>query len=93
MTIALVIFCIGVIGILLFMVWKAPVLAGVSDSKNSKNISVIAKSKIETIGKEIKTRSLELLHDILKGIRKILIEIEKITSKLLKKIKNKKEES
>ncbi len=91
MTIALTIFCIGVLGILLFMVWKAPVLAGVSESKNSKEISVIAKDKIEIISKEIKNRSLELLQDILKGIRKILIEIEKVTSKLLKKIKNKKQ--
>ncbi len=90
MLISFVIFCISFLSIILFIIWKVPVLAKLPEEDTSKDFILVAKEKIEEgVKKEVKERFEDALQKVLSGIRKILIRIEKITTKSLYTLRRK----
>ncbi len=97
MIISLLIFLTGLLSVFLFLTWKAPLVASLSDIKDPSNDFIIAtKEKIEEgVKKEIKEKFEEMLKRILSSVRRFLIKVEQITTKWLfilkRKGKNKEE--
>ena len=91
MIISLIIFITSAIGILLFLIWKVPLLAKISSEKNpSSDFILNAKEKLEEgVKKEIKERFEELLHVILSNLRRFLVRVERITTKWLYTLRRK----
>ncbi len=91
MVVSLIIFCISLLGILFFLIWKAPLLAKISSEKDSSNDFILnAKEKLEEgVRKEIKERFEELLQMILSNLRRFLVRVERITTKWLYTLRRK----
>ncbi len=91
MIIAFIIFCLSFLGLVVFLIGKAPVLAGFSEQKDDSNDFIIAaKEKIEEgVKKEIRERVEEILHSTLSILRKIILRFEHITTKWLYALKRK----
>jgi Na+-transporting methylmalonyl-CoA/oxaloacetate decarboxylase gamma subunit len=91
MIISLIIFLFGLLFVFLFLTWKAPLVASLSDVEDSSNDFIIAtKEKIEEgIKKEVKEKFEEMLKRILSSVRRFLIKIEQITTRWLFVLKRK----
>ncbi len=85
MLISLIVFCVGLLGVSVFLVWKAPLLAEISTQREpEKDYILSAKEKIEEgVKKEVKGRIEELLQIVLSGLRRFLLRVERITTKWL----------
>jgi Na+-transporting methylmalonyl-CoA/oxaloacetate decarboxylase gamma subunit len=91
MIIFLSLFLLGVLMIFVFLLLKAPLVAGLSEETNSENDFIIqTKEKIEEgVKKEVKERFEELLQRILSVVRRFLIKVEQTTTKWLFTLKRK----
>ncbi len=97
MLISLIVFFISLLGISVFLIWKAPLLAETFvHEEPEKDYILNAKEKIEEgVKKEIKGRAEELLQVILSKLRRFLVRVERTTTKwiyVLKRNKKKREE-
>ncbi len=91
MTIALIIFLIGVLCVLIFLIWKAPLVADLSEEKErTDSFFVTVKERIVLIAKDFKARCESLLQSFLAIIRRVLIKVEQITTKWLCSLKKRK---
>lgn len=90
MLIAFSLFFLGVIMIAGFVIYKVPLLKELSEEPIKDDNSFLAKEKIEEkVKKEVKEIFEDFLHLILQTTRKIIIKIERITTKWLYLLKRK----
>jgi len=92
MLVSFIIFCCSFLGVLFFLIWKAPVLAEVTESRApAKDFVLVVREKIEEgVKRESKERFESFLKNILSVIRKSLLKIEQTTTKWLYTLKRKK---
>jgi len=90
MVISLVVFSLSFFGLIIFLFWKAPIVASMPERKNQKDFLVVAKEKFEEeVKREVGEKVDSFLQSSLSLFRKFLIRIEKITTKWLYKLKRK----
>ncbi len=91
MLIAFILFFIGALGIAVFVIYKLPLLKDLSDEIPEEDNSVNStKEKIEDkVKKEVKEILEDFLHLILQNTRKVILKIERITTKWLYLLKRK----
>ncbi len=95
MIISLIIFCLSLLGIFLFLTWKAPALADFSekDIDDDKDFIVTAKEKLEeSVRNEVREGFEEALGRILSSLRKVIVKVERVTTKWLYTLKRRKRE-
>ncbi len=91
MLIAFILFFIGTIAVALFVIYKVPVLNELSEETAVEDNSINStKEKIEDkVKKEVKEILEDFLHLILQNTRKVILKIERITTKWLYLLKRK----
>ncbi len=91
MIVFLVIFCLSLLGTFLFLTWKAPALVDFSEKDvDDKDFIVAAKEKLEeSVKKEIRERFEEALGRMLSSLRKVIVKVERVTTKWLYTLKRK----
>ncbi len=80
-----VIFFIGALSVLLFLIWKVPVLVKLPEEKEEKKDFISsAKEKLEEgVKKEVNERFQNLLQKFLSDLRRITIKVEKTVTRWL----------
>ncbi len=91
MVFGLIVFCLSVLGLFLFLTWKAPLVADLSEKENDKGDFILsAKEKLEEgIKKEVEEKFENFLQRVLSVIRKGIIKVEALTTKWLYTLKRK----
>ncbi len=94
MIVSFIVFCTGLLGIFLFLAWKAPVLTELSEKEDGKNDFILAaKEKLEEgVEKEVKERFEVFLQRFLSCLRRFLGKIEQLTTKWLYTLRRKRKE-
>lgn len=86
----LIIFVAGIVGIALFLICKAPALTELSeDEEESYDVLLTCRKKGKKALGEVKCRFEKFLQILLSAVRKILIKVEKVTTKWLYVLKRK----
>ncbi len=86
----LIIFVAGIIGIALFLIYKAPALTELSeDEEESYDVLLTCRKRGKEAFGEVKCRFEKFLQILLSAVRKILIKVEKVTTKWLYVLKRK----